>query len=73
MSEHLTEYYNRTAEQYDQLHGGEKNLEHIRALERAWPILGRFNIRSVVDVGCGTGRSLAWLEQRGQPLTLVVG
>jgi hypothetical protein len=39
MSERTVEYYDRTAADHDALHGGEKNPEHLYALERAWPLL----------------------------------
>ena len=63
MPEPVVDYYNKTALEYDQLHGGNQNLEHVRALEVAWSIIDRFNIKSAIDVGCGTGRSLEWLAQ----------
>ena len=57
-----TEYYNQTASLYDQMHGGDRDIEHIRALDYSWPILENLGIQSVLDVGCGTGRSLQWIH-----------
>jgi ubiquinone/menaquinone biosynthesis C-methylase UbiE len=71
VSDRTTGYYDRTSTRYDELHGAEKNLEHIRALEIGWPILERLEIGSAADVGCGTGRSMAWLEQHGRVPRLV--
>lgn len=65
-----TQYYDQTASNYDKLHGGEKNWEHIRALELSWPLLSQCDITSVVDVGCGTGRSLNWVRQRAADIKL---
>lgn len=65
MTDRTTAYYNQTAAEYDQMHGGDENYEHVRALERAWPLLSSRPLASALDVGCGTGRSLAWLQDRG--------
>ena len=71
MPARTTKYYDETAESYDELHGGGKDLEHIRALQRSWPILSRLSVTSVVDVGCGTGRSMLWLKQEMPTLQLI--
>jgi SAM-dependent methyltransferase len=62
MPDNADRYYDATAEQYDEIHGGNQDLQHVRALELSWPILERLGIGSVLDVGCGTGRSLAWYQ-----------
>lgn len=64
-------HYDRTADSYDAVHGGERDAEHILALERAWPLLEALSIGSVVDVGCGSGRSLSWLGARRPSLRLL--
>lgn len=61
-------YYDATAARYDDLHGGEQNLEHIRALERGWRVLPK--IVSALDVGCGTGRALEWINKRDGTIDL---
>ncbi|MEL6793713.1 MAG: class I SAM-dependent methyltransferase [Pseudomonadota bacterium] len=60
-----TDYYNETAASYDSLHGEASNPEHVRALELGWRILGPLGLKSVLDVGCGSGRALAWFDGRG--------
>jgi SAM-dependent methyltransferase len=62
-----TDYYNETAEAYDALHDQEE--EHAKAFEIGWPLIGQ-NVRSVLDVGCGTGRGLSWLSQHDPALEL---
>jgi SAM-dependent methyltransferase len=57
---HTTDYYNATASTYDATHG-DSEPEHTKAFEIGWPLVG--NIESVLDVGCGTGRGLAWVAQ----------
>src|SRR5262245_11702680 len=68
--ENVVAYYNKTAAQYDKLHGPAAEPEHTRALEYAWPILGSLNLTSVLDVGCGTARSLAWFSERDASMRL---
>jgi SAM-dependent methyltransferase len=65
-----TEYYNQTASRYDELHGDGQNFEHIRALEYSWPILESYDINSVLEVGCGSGRSLEWIHARAPHVQL---
>jgi ubiquinone/menaquinone biosynthesis C-methylase UbiE len=57
-----TQYYNATAQDYDAMHGGERDPEHIVALER---LAHRFfpNVHSILEVGCGTGRTLEWFSR----------
>src|SRR5271167_4200473 len=70
MVDRQTEYYNQTASHYDQMHGGDRDIEHIRALHYSWPIIENLGIQSVLDVGCGTGRSLQWVQARAPDLRL---
>ena len=61
--EHLQrEYYARTAGVYDALHLGADD-EHQRALAWLTGLIQHHAIRSVLDVGCGTGRALRYLKQ----------
>jgi ubiquinone/menaquinone biosynthesis C-methylase UbiE len=55
---------------YDDLHSGGNNPEHIRALQRSWPMLSGRQVESVTDVGCGTGRSMLWLGRQFPNLQL---
>lgn len=71
MSPSTTTYYDATASIYDQLHGGDQDQEHIRALEKSWPLLKGLAIESVLDVGCGTGRSLQWFSSQQVSLRLL--
>lgn len=63
-----TDYYDETCSSYDSLHANEP--EHTRALELGWPLLG--DVKSVLDVGCGTGRSLRWIGHHS-PDTQLLG
>jgi SAM-dependent methyltransferase len=71
MKTKATEYYDATAGRYEDLHCGDQNLEHLRALELAWPIIEPLGPRTILDVGCGTGRNLRWLFERSTPAMLV--
>jgi SAM-dependent methyltransferase len=57
---HQHDYYARTAEGYDAAHGDEP--EHALALEWLTALIRRYGIRSVLDVGSGTGRALLHLK-----------
>ncbi len=72
MPSNTTAYYDATALSYEGLHGGEHDPEHIHALEYSWQILNGLAITSVLDVGCGTGRSLKWIF-RQQPSIRLFG
>lgn len=65
------EYYDATASEYDELHGGDRDPEHIRALEIGWPIIELMSPSTLLDVGCGTGRSLRWVFERSPSITLL--
>ena len=71
METKTTDYYDATASKYDNLHGGSKDPEHLRALEIGWPIIETLAPRTLLDVGCGTGRSLQWVSERSPSVMLV--
>lgn len=48
-------YYESTASDYDALHDNEP--DHTRAFELGWPLVQP--AKSILDVGCGTGRGLS--------------
>ena len=64
-------YYARTALQYEDLHVRE-NDEHGRALAWLAGLAAHYGARSILDVGCGTGRALLYLN-RHQPQLQVLG
>jgi len=64
-------YYAKTAQKYDELHGTEES-EHDFALEFMISSLDRFNIRSVLDIGSGTGRVLMKMRDE-RPDIVTVG
>lgn len=57
------QYYTQTAKKYDDMHIN-KDWEHILALHLLAGYIDFFGIRSILDVGAGTGRALLWLKQR---------
>ena len=50
-------YYARTAEEYDEMHVRGDD-EHGIALSFLISMIGQFGVKSILDVGCGTGRGL---------------
>jgi ubiquinone/menaquinone biosynthesis C-methylase UbiE len=66
------EYYARTANVYDSLHvQGKPESEHEFALAYLSAIITHLQIKSVLDVGAGTGRTLAYLQQIHPSLTIL--
>jgi ubiquinone/menaquinone biosynthesis C-methylase UbiE len=59
MSAKTIAYFDKTANTYDDLHGDER--VYIRALEVSWPFIETLAPQSLLDVGCGTGRTLRWV------------
>lgn len=57
------DYYTRTAEHYDEMHLVDQ--EHYRALEWTTDLMRRYQLESVLDVGCGTGRGVKYFLDRG--------
>jgi ubiquinone/menaquinone biosynthesis C-methylase UbiE len=65
------QYYAQTAKNYDAMHLTH-DLEHTLALHLLASYIEFYQIRSVLDVGAGTGRALLWLKQRF-PVLIVKG
>jgi ubiquinone/menaquinone biosynthesis C-methylase UbiE len=57
------QYYAQTAISYDEMHL-DKDQEHVLALHLLAGYIEFYQIRSVLDVGAGTGRTLLWLKNR---------
>jgi len=53
------QYYTATAASYEQLHMGEQG-EHDAALRFISSLVAQFDLRSLLDVGCGTGRGVKY-------------
>lgn len=64
------EYYSQTAEKYDETHISERG-EHAFALSFMVSVIDYFEIRSVLDIGSGTGRVLRKLKQVKPELRIV--
>ncbi len=54
-------YYAETAVLYDNMHS---ESEHVLALHLLASFIELNEIRSILDVGAGTGRAMGWLKQR---------
>jgi ubiquinone/menaquinone biosynthesis C-methylase UbiE len=57
------DYYHQTASKYDKMHLHEDD-EHYFALHFMSSMIELHGIRSILDVGAGTGRTVAWLKER---------
>lgn len=64
------EYYAKTARIYDELQASNLLDEHYVATAALAGLMDLYNIQSLLDVGCGTGRSLEYLSRqtRGKQL-----
>lgn len=57
-------YYTETAVDYDIMHNAETG-EHALALEYVVSICNQYNLRSIIDVGCGTGVAVRNFNRKG--------
>jgi ubiquinone/menaquinone biosynthesis C-methylase UbiE len=65
------QYYAQTSQEYDAMHVHQED-EHYFSLGLLLAAIDHFGFRSVLDVGSGTGRAVAFLKQR-RPHLRVVG
>lgn len=66
------QYYTATAAQYDGLHlDVDEQDEHFFALAFLVSVLDYFQIRSVLDIGSGTGRAISYLKKKMPELKVV--
>lgn len=64
-------YYANTAQKYDDMHVAERD-EHGFALQFMISVLEHFDIRSILDIGSGTGRALMRIMDK-MPNVSIVG
>ncbi|MDQ8004880.1 MAG: class I SAM-dependent methyltransferase [Pedobacter sp.] len=65
-------YYAKTSEQYDKMHLLEGNdLEHDLALHYLISLIKKFKIKSILDVGAGTGRAISFLKSNFPYLKII--
>jgi SAM-dependent methyltransferase len=65
------EYYAKTAQDYDGMHvSGFADTEHNFALAFLSSMIDYFGIKSVLDVGAGTGRAIAFLQGKHPELII---
>jgi len=64
------QYYTETANQYDDLHVAE-NDEHYLALDFMLSMLDHYDIKSVLDIGAGTGRTVAYVKKHRPDIRIV--
>ena len=57
------QYYKNTAELYDSMHV-QPDDEHFKALGFIQHFIPSYNISTILDVGCGTGRALQYFIDR---------
>lgn len=62
-------YYQQTAQSYDSMFTFDPNDEHFIASAILSGLLDHYGISTLLDVGCGTGRSLQYLSERHPKLS----
>lgn len=65
-------YYAKTAQRYNEMHIYDKDDEHNFALSFMVAILDYLEIKSILDIGSGTGRAIMYLKDK-RPNIRVVG
>ncbi len=61
-AESITKWYDALSRNYDELYGEEQNKKYAKVLE----FLGNREFKTIVDVGCGTGKLLGLISPRSQ-------
>ncbi len=61
-AESITKWYDALSKNYDELYGEEQNKKYAKVLE----FLGNREFKTIVDVGCGTGKLLGLISPRSQ-------
>ena len=51
-------FYNSTAHEYDQIHNDQTDDEHAFAFAWMLGLIDMFEIKSILDIGCGTGKDI---------------
>jgi ubiquinone/menaquinone biosynthesis C-methylase UbiE len=64
-------YYAETAEKYNEMHVNEKD-EHFVALSFMLAVIDYLEIHSILDIGSGTGRAVAYIKEK-RPDIFIVG
>jgi ubiquinone/menaquinone biosynthesis C-methylase UbiE len=65
------DYYRRTAQSYDAMHGGSDEEAIGLGLSLLVAVIGRYGYRSLLSVGSGTGRELLFVKRHHPGLRLV--
>ncbi|MFH1066461.1 MAG: methyltransferase domain-containing protein [bacterium] len=64
------QYYAATAGRYDQLHGG-ADSSHFVALGFLTGLLDDLQVKTILDIGSGTGRCLLYLKEKRPDLKII--
>jgi ubiquinone/menaquinone biosynthesis C-methylase UbiE len=68
--EKQSDYYQSTAQHYDAMHLSKKD-EHYFALSYMVGLLDFFEIKSILDIGSGTGRALTFIKEKRPDIKIV--
>lgn len=64
------QYYADTANEYNQMHVNEKD-EHFLALSVLISMLDYFEIKSILDIGSGTGRAIKYIQEKRPDIHII--
>ncbi|AFZ34376.1 Methyltransferase type 11 [Stanieria cyanosphaera PCC 7437] len=64
-------YYATTAAQYDEMHINEEEIAHTIALSFLIGLIDYLDVKSILDVGSGTGRAICYIQKYRPDINIV--
>jgi len=65
------EYYKKTADNYNNFHCGEEDIEHNFALHQLLGLIDFLGVKSILDLGSGTGRVISFFKNKKSEIKVI--
>tara|TARA_B110000208_G_C11616945_1_gene375738 strand:- start:63 stop:779 length:717 start_codon:yes stop_codon:yes gene_type:complete len=65
------EYYKKTADSYNNSHCGNNDSEHNLALHQLFGLIDFLEVKSILDVGSGTGRVISFFKNKNSAIKVI--